>query len=192
MDAVADAVEPIAPPFEVEYGHFRFGPRGMEVGAGASFEAWQECGVWLRGVHRQIQMWLGDWINYGRAHYGELAEQGIATDFEQRAAEAMGWKPETIDQVARVARQVPAARRDPDLPFSHHREVADLPPADQTFWLARAKNENMSTERLRLALKAEKAPADTSCWLIVRCASDADREALRDRMAAEGREVKLT
>jgi hypothetical protein len=120
-----------------------------------------------------------------------MAEQGIATDFEEQAAEATGWKPETIDQYARVARQIPASRRDPDLSYAHHREVADRPPAEQTLWLARAKNENMSTDRLRYALKADTDPdADQHVWLLVRCSDPDDRDALASRLRVEGREVK--
>lgn len=176
----------------VEYGRFRFGPLGLEATADVSFEEWQDCGIWLRGIERSIQFWVGDFVNYGRDHFGEQAEQGIASETEILAAEATGWKPATVEQYARVARQVPPANRDPDLPFSHHREVADKPEAEQRPWLTRAKAENWSTEKLRTELKREAQPqADTTCWIVVRCSSPEDRDALRDRLVTEGREVKL-
>ena len=176
---------------ELQFGSFFFGPEGMAVTGHPSFAEWQACGFWLRRVERQIQFFIGDFVNYGRARWGESAEQGIATDIETIASEATGWKPETVDQYARVARQVPAERRDPDLSFGHHREVADRPADEQARWLATAKTENMSTDKLRRAIKAETTPeADQTCWLVVRCADPNDREALRDRLRAEGRETK--
>lgn len=178
---------------EVGIRGFQFSADGMSLlyDAPPSFEDWQLCGEFLRGVERQVQFWIGDWVNYGRDHFGELAEQGIATDVETMAAEATGWKPETVAQYARVARQVPPMNRDPDLPFAHHREVADKPIDEQRTWLRKAKAENLSTERLRLALKADGDPtADRAVWLVVKCSDADDRDALASRLRAEGREVK--
>lgn len=180
-------------PVEIGIRGFCFNGAGMSLlyEAPPTFDDWQLCGEFLRGVERQVQFWIGDWVNYGRTHYGELAEQGIANDVETLAAEATGWKPETVAQYARVARQVPPMNRDPDLPFAHHREVADRPVDEQRTWLQRAKTENLSTERLRHALRADADPAaDTTCWLVVRCADVDDRDALASRLRVEGREVK--
>lgn len=172
------------------FGPFHFGPSGMtQLTRDATFADWQACGEHLRGIERQIQFWIGDWVNYGRERWGEAAEQGIASEAEVLAAEATGWKPETVEQYARVARQVAPDRRDPDLSYSHHREVSDLPPAEQAAWLARAKGENLSRDGLRHAIRQERTQ-DRTCWLVVRCADEDDREALSARLAAEGREVK--
>lgn len=187
-----------SPITEYRHGQFHFGPEGLRISVAPrgrmgdpTFEDWQACGLRLRGIERQIQFWIGDWVNYGRARWGEAAEQGIATDIETIASEATGWKPETVEQYARVARQVPAERRDPDLSFGHHREVADRPADEQARWLATAKTENLSTDKLRRAIKAETTPdADQTVWLVVSCRSFEDREALRDRLRAEGRETK--
>jgi hypothetical protein len=176
----------------LEFGPFLFGPAGMSIlTRETTFQDWQACGAWLRGVERHIQFWVGDWVNYGRDRWGEAAEQGVASEAEVLAAEATGWKPATVEQYARVARQVAPERRDPDLPFSAHREVADRPAAEQGAWLARAKAENWSTDRLRGELRQATAAEPQPVWLVVRCRDEADREALRDRMAGEGREVKL-
>lgn len=168
---------------------------GMQIASEAAptFDEWQECGRWLRELERRVQFYLGDWINYGRDRWGEAAEQGVLTAREHEAAEAAGWKPATLDQYARVARQVPPERRDPDLSFGHHREVADKPAAEQGEWLGRAKRNNWSVDTLRRELKrADQPEAPQACWLIVRCATPEDRDALVQRMQAEGREVKLS
>jgi len=157
-----------------------------------TFEQWQAAGEQLREIERHVQFWIGDWINYGRERWPELVEQGMATDAEIVAAEATGWKPATIEQYARVARQVPPANRDPDLPFSLHREVADKPIEEQWPWLTRAKAQNWTTDRLRHELRRDAKPdADTTCWIVVRCTDPDDRDKLRDRLINEGREVKL-
>jgi hypothetical protein len=155
-----------------------------------SFDEWQQAGIELRQIERHVQFWIGDWVNYGRERWPDQADQGIATDAEIVAAEATGWKPETIDQYARVARQVPPANRHPDLTFSHHREVADRPVMDQKPWLDKAKAENWTTDKLRIELKRTTAPQDQTCWLVVRCSDPDDRDALASRLRVEGREVK--
>jgi len=184
----------LAPALTLTVHGFEFTEAGLSPlppGAQPTFEDWQEAGEWLRGVERHIQFWIGDWVNYGRERWGEQAEQGIASEVETLAAEATGWKPATVDQYARVARQVPPENRDAALPFGHHREVADKPLAEQRPWLAKAKTENWSTSRLRAELQRAEPEADTTCWIVVRCKNPEDREALRDRLVGEGREVKL-
>ena len=124
---------------------------------------------------------MGAWVAYGEAHFGERASQVI---------DATGWKLATVKQCVWVHERVAASRRVPELSFSHHLEVADLAPAQQTAWLRRAAHDNLSVEALRRAINQEKAPAHVECWLLVRCANETDRETLAAKLEAEGRSVK--
>jgi hypothetical protein len=171
-------------------GKFTFAVTGMSVTGTPSYEEWDSTGVWLRTVRESIHWWVSDWINYGERMFGEQAAQGMSDERQQQAANATGWKPETIQQYARVGRQVPPENRDAGLTFSHHREVADLPVQEQTAWLKKAKDEDWTTDRLRSELK-QTVKKDTTCWLLVSCIDQNDREYLASTLRVDGRTVKI-
>lgn len=147
-----------------------------------SFDDWQQLGEYLRWMEGAIHWLIGDWVRYGEQHFHERASQAV---------DATGWALDTVKQTAWVAERVHPERRDPDLSYSHHREIADLPPTDQSRWLKRAKRDGLSVEKLRRAIHTEQAPTNTECWLVVSCKDESDRETLRARLQAEGRSVKL-
>lgn len=171
----------------IQTGPFIFGTTRLSVIGTPTIEEWEQCGVWLSTIRESIHWWIADWVNYGERMFGEDAAQGISARIDG-AANATGWKPETIAQYARVGRQVPPERRREGVSWSHHREVADLTPEKQTEWLDRVEREDMSTDRLRGELRAAKG--DAHCWLLVRCVDPADRETLKSRLVVEGRECK--
>ncbi len=146
------------------------------------YDDWEQLGGYLRWMDGSMQWLIGDWITYGEAHFHEKASQAI---------DATQWKEATVKQCAWVATKIPAARREPDLSWSHHREVADLAPTDQARWLKHAKRDSLSVERLRHAIHDEREPMKTECWLVVSCKNASDREQLAARLQAEGRTVKL-
>lgn len=168
-------------------GSFEFCATEIRVTGDPSFEEWEAVGEWLTTVRESIHWWIADWVNWGEQRFGERAAQGISARVNA-AANATGWKPETIQQYARVGRQIPKERRREDVSFSHHRDVAHLPAEEQTAWLARAAREDLSTDRMRAELRAEKG--DTTCWLLVCCRNPEDRETLKSRLVVEGRECK--
>lgn len=170
-------------------GKFEFSATGMRVLRPASFEEWQAVGDWLRVLEKSVSWWIADWVRYGEMTYEEQSAQALSAR-EGEAAQATGWTPETIKQYSRIAAQVPPTSRDPDLTFSHHREVADLPPADQQVWLKRAKDEDWSCTRLRGELRTALKP-EARCWLLVACKDAADRDTLMDSLRMAGREVKV-
>jgi hypothetical protein len=56
----------------------------------------------------------------------------------RESAEKIGVEYQTCRNLAWVAGEVELSRRRDNLSFSHHAEIADLPPAKQDKWLARA------------------------------------------------------
>src|SRR5215218_5351396 len=94
---------------------FELTPTGIIANGEPDFVEWEALGCFLQVVEGAIQWWIGDWMNYGEGAYGEKSSQAV---------DATGVQPETIAQYAYVARQVSHADRDPQLSFSHHREVA--------------------------------------------------------------------
>jgi hypothetical protein len=116
------------------------------------FKEWEQIGVDLGTGEKAINFWIGDWVNYGDATFGEKSSQAI---------DVTGFKYETIQQYARIAAKIAPERRVSDLSWSHHREVADLTPDDQTFWLERAcigdAGVPWAPNRLRAEIKEQQA-----------------------------------
>lgn len=86
---------------------------------GLSFEQWDEIGVTLLAVEAGIQWWIGDWLNYGEDHLPDRYTQAEA--FTARSYS-------TLTKWSYVARRFPAFRRRKMLSWSHHAELASLPP----------------------------------------------------------------
>jgi hypothetical protein len=168
---------------------FRLSATGLQPIAAPSFVQYQQLGEYLRFVEGAIQFWIGDWILYGEQRFGEAAAQ---------AAAYTGLKVDTVKQYAWVAERVPPPVRDPDLSFSHHREVADLPPVEQRRWIKQAAEGDggaaWPVDRLRREINAAKVPPaeeERTIWVLVGCKGQRDVDALLARMTTEGRPVKV-
>ena len=98
----------------------------------------------LGRIHKATAFWIGDWINYGEAAYGEMYAQAV---------DDLGLDPQTLMNYASVCRRVAGGRRRSGISFSHHAEVASLDPEEQTHWLDQAEAERWSRSELRLRLR---------------------------------------
>jgi N6-adenosine-specific RNA methylase IME4 len=104
------------------------------------FDRWEAVGKTLRQINHAALWWIGDWLNYGERRYGETYSQALDEgDYEYQTLNAAAW----------VSRQIEFMRRRINLTWSHHREVAALPPSDQDELLARAEAEGWTTRDLR-------------------------------------------
>jgi hypothetical protein len=125
-----------------------------------SFEDWHDIGVQLRRTASRITWLLGDWWAFGeRQRYGERTAFVDAEDWEGPGFGACA-------NAATVCRAFETSRRRETLSFSHHAEVAGLPPeeADKLLdWCLENNRVRRSTRELRQrvrqvqAEKAEKA-----------------------------------
>ncbi len=100
-----------------------------------SFPEWIEHGRRLGRMGRGVGWWIGDWLRFGNAAYGERYA---------RAAQATGYDRQSLMNMVYVASSVETARRREKLSFSHHAEIAALDPADQDRWLERAERDRLS------------------------------------------------
>ncbi len=114
-------------------------------------------GRWLGALGRASSWWIGDWLRYGNARYGE--RYGAA-------ARVTGYDVQSLMNMAYVAGRFDVSRRHEHLSFSHHAEVASLPAEEQDRWLDRAAAESLSVRSLRSELRKtrerpepESAPA---------------------------------
>jgi hypothetical protein len=105
---------------------------------------WVEQGRWLGAIGRASAWWIGDWIRYGSARYG---------DKYVAAAHVTGYDVQSLMNMAYVSSHFEVERRRPGLSFSHHAELASLAPEDQELWLDRAEAGGWSVRVLRAELR---------------------------------------
>ncbi|MEY9996249.1 hypothetical protein ABIE67_008281 [Streptomyces sp. V4I8] len=117
---------------------------GLQIPGGLTFDDWERAGRQLSGILNSSSWWLGDWLVYGKDHYGDRYQRGI------RAA---GLQYQTLRNYAWVSRRFEMHRRRPALSFQHHAELASLPTEDQERWLDRAEQMKWTTKQLRGAIR---------------------------------------
>lgn len=120
-----------------------------------SVAEWTAHGRRLGVMGRGIGWWLGDWLRFGNAAYGERYGP---------AARITGYDRQSLMNMVYVASRIEPSRRRAKLSWSHHAEVAALDPADQDRWLDRAERDRLSVRCLREAIRTQrralKAEAD--------------------------------
>lgn len=113
----------------------------LELPKGQSFEQWAETGRSLASANKVLHWWIGDWWAAGSHRYGErakVAAQGI-----------FGREFQTLANLASVCRAFTTSRRREHLSFSHHAEVAGLPPTKADELLDRAEREGWTRADIR-------------------------------------------
>ncbi|HXE44522.1 MAG TPA: hypothetical protein VN635_04930 [Conexibacter sp.] len=105
---------------------------------------WLELGQRFGRLGRGVGWWIGDWLLYGNARYGEKY---------QRAAKVTGYDPQSLMNMVYVASRFEISRRREKLSWSHHAELAALPVEDQERWLDRAQELTLSVRCMRDELR---------------------------------------
>jgi hypothetical protein len=118
---------------------------------GLPLSTWADQGRRLGCAGRSAGWWIGDWIRFGNAHYGERYA---------RAARITGYDTQTLMTMAYVAGRFEIFRRRKSLSWSHHAEVASLPPGEQDAWLRRAERDRLSVRGLREELRTARRRAE--------------------------------
>lgn len=115
-------------------------PTAWAVAGDMSLLEWSQSGRRLGIIGRGTGWWIGDWVNYGNARFGERYV---------RAARITGYDVQTLMNMVYVASRFESSRRRQNLSFSHHAELAALDPEEQDYWLERAESERLSVRCLR-------------------------------------------
>ena len=139
LDVISDS--------NIQIGKFKLAKTGLVVSGSPSFEEWQACGEFLTQAEKAIQFWIGDWLNYGERRYGETYAQAI---------DDTGLDYQTLKKAKWVASNVELVRRRTNLSFSHHEEVAALPPGEQDKLLEKADENGWTRERMRREVSSHK------------------------------------
>jgi hypothetical protein len=134
---------------------------------------WVVVGRRLGGISRSNQWWLGDWLRYGTAKWGEKYVE---------AAKITGYDVRSLANMASLADCFEMSRRRDNLTWSHHAVVAALDPDEQDRWLDMAAAERLSVADLRIELRsverqrgaqerayAESAEDDVSGFICPQC-----------------------
>jgi hypothetical protein len=108
---------------------------------------WSAVGRRFGQISRCSQWWLGDWIKYGNAKFGERYS---------RAVKLTGYDVQSLMNMVYVATRFDISRRREDLSWSHHATVAALDLSGQEHWLARAVADKMSVSDLRTELRTRR------------------------------------
>jgi hypothetical protein len=116
------------------------GPTAWRPCQGLTLADWAHQGRWLGALGRACHWWIGDWIRYGNARYGERYDAAVRLT---------GYDVQSLMNMAYVASRFEISRRREKLSWSHHAELASLEPHDQHRWLDRAEAEGLSVRRLR-------------------------------------------
>ena len=128
-----------------ESGHNqRVTPVSWQPGHAISLSQWVADGQRLGAIGRGVNWWLGDWLRFGNAKFGERYV---------RASRITGYDVQTLMNMVYVASRFEAGRRRERLSWSHHAELAALEPDDQEQWLTRAEEERLSVRDLRGELR---------------------------------------
>lgn len=113
-----------------------------------TFEQWVAMGRDLFEGQRVINWWIGDWWAAGSHRYGERAAAAAQGVF--------GLEYKSLSMYGSICRAFEPSRRLEHLTFSHHAEVAALPPSEADTLLAAAQNERLSTRELRVEAMKRK------------------------------------
>jgi N6-adenosine-specific RNA methylase IME4 len=120
---------------------------GLVLAPSLSYEEWEGVGRVLGDIGRGVMFWIGDWITYGEANYGEKYSQAL---------EVTGYEYGTLANAAFVARSIESSRRRENLSFAHHQEVAPLAADEQDELLNEAESEKLTRNDLRAKVRKRR------------------------------------
>jgi N6-adenosine-specific RNA methylase IME4 len=135
----------------------RITPTKLDLPADYSLDDWLQLGEMLKGMHQSVQWWVGDWWAFGERKWGDKAWQALD-----------GFKrpDQTVYNIASVARRFQAPEnllstvdlptRHENLSFTHHQEVAYLPPQQAEALLNKAEQEGLTVRELRTEVREIK------------------------------------
>lgn len=108
---------------------------------------WSAVGRRFGEIGRCSQWWLGDWIHYGNARFGERYT---------RAVKLTGYDAQSLMNMVYVASRFDISRRRENLSWSHHAALAALDVDAQEYWLTRAGADKLSVADLRVELRGRR------------------------------------
>lgn len=112
-----------------------------------SKDEWMNVFKSLKMVEGCVQFWLGDCLSYRQQKWGMYDDIADETGYDKRV----------LQNIKSVSEKVESSRRNENLSYSHHVEVASLPADKQKVYLLKAVDEKLSVRELREEIKKEAA-----------------------------------
>lgn len=104
---------------------------------------WIEAGTTLRELHNSVLWWVGDWLRFGKAHFGEQHSQALG---------GCGYSIDMLRRAENVSGFYSRESRFSGLSWTHHRIA--MRTTDARSWLDRAEKEQWSSRRLQEEITA--------------------------------------
>ena len=125
---------------------------GLWLKGNTPFKEWEKIGSHLKKIGGAVQLWLGDWINFGEKAYGEKYSQ---------ATEGTHYELQTLQGYSSIAKRTENTRKklgsNPTLLLGAHWDlIADRPEAEQEKWVKKTTDNNWTIKELREAIKESK------------------------------------
>lgn len=114
---------------------------------------WAAAGHGLGELGRVSNWWIGDWLRYGAAKFGEKYTL---------AARITGYDRHSLENMVYVASRYEFSLRRENVSWSHHFVVAALPAEERDHWLHFAAEQRLSVNDLRTEVKAAQRAADST------------------------------
>ena len=109
---------------------------------------WAAAGRRLGAIGRCSQWWIGDWVRYGAARWGErYVEAARITGYDIASLRNMAWVASRFGDLS---------LRSDKLTWSHHVLLAPLEPEEAQGWIERSVGERWSVADLRVALRSAR------------------------------------
>jgi len=128
----------------IQGNKFHITENGIDFTDDLDRDEWDQLGSKIARVAKTIGFIVGDWLNYGERHWGEMYAE---------AMQLTGLDYQTLRDYAYTARRVELSLRNDNLDYYHHKVVAKLKaPEDQKHWLDLAEKHSLSVRRLRMSM----------------------------------------
>lgn len=136
----------------IQYRKATFEKNKLTISDTITVDEWKLLGTSLKQVEGSVQFWIGDWARFGdkKGFTGKYTDSKVYDELE----EITGLDRETLKQYKSVAEKTSCTRVH-DLGFSHHREVASLPPDKQQTFLNKVIKEKLSVRDLREEIRKD-------------------------------------
>ncbi|MEM9954876.1 MAG: hypothetical protein AAF846_24935 [Chloroflexota bacterium] len=142
----------------IKVGAFHISMKGLQIQGDITQEEWWAFFEGVQKIESAIQFIIGDLAAYGAGEF-EISYQEIA--------EKTGYKVETVENYASIARNVPQEVRNAKLSFNHHQNVAKLESNEQKeYWLRMAEDHELSVRNLRDAITIWEEGGDPQKYLM--------------------------
>lgn len=132
---------------DIIYSGFILDRVGLKAIGEPSYEDWQNVGEFIKKAEGAVHFWIGDWLNYGEAKWGEMYSQ---------AMDATGYEYGTLRDDKWLSSSIKLSDRSDNLGVAHARLIAPLPEEDKKYWAEELKKESIPVRELKEKIRERK------------------------------------